>query len=260
MADSTWASGLQVSRWGKQLFYEAGYEIYWKKFMSDGKGSPIQVKHELDGSLKKGGKGKDVTFGLLENLDPTRSVSGDDTLEGNEESMTTYSQTVTTQMERNAVRDTGRFDNSKVLYEFRKEALADLKTWLAEFIDYTIFTALLASPTRTLIATGASLALTSRISAAKASLDGTGALIAPADISVLRKLAKVPAASAEKRIRPIKVDGRNYYVLIIHPEQAYDLKRNSEWQQAQREANVRGESNPIFSGALGVWDDVVGYA
>ena len=36
MADSNWASGLQVSRWAKQLFYEAGKEIYFEKFMGDG--------------------------------------------------------------------------------------------------------------------------------------------------------------------------------------------------------------------------------
>ena len=33
MADSNWASGLQVSRWAKQLYYETAKEIYFEKFM-----------------------------------------------------------------------------------------------------------------------------------------------------------------------------------------------------------------------------------
>ena len=49
MAQSTWASGLQVSRGAKQLWYEAGKEIYWKIFMADVPNFMIHHKHEHDG-------------------------------------------------------------------------------------------------------------------------------------------------------------------------------------------------------------------
>ncbi len=52
-------------------------------------------------------------------------------------------------------------------------------------------------------------------------------------------------------------DGKEYYILIVHPEVAYDLFTLSDWQTAQREANVRGDENPLFKGALGIWDGVV---
>ena len=58
-------------------------------------------------------------------------------------------------------------------------------------------------------------------------------------------------------MRPIKIDGVNHYVLFIHPWQAFDLKNNATYAQAQREAAARGEKNPIFTGALGVWDNVI---
>jgi hypothetical protein len=38
---------------------------------------------------------------------------------------------------------------------------------------------------------------------------------------------------------------------------AYDLAQNSTWRNAQQYANIRGEDNPIFSGALGVYDGVI---
>lgn len=254
MAQSTWASGLQVDRWARQLYYEATKEIYFQRFMGDDPGSMIQTKHELDG-----GEGKKLTFGLITNMlsGTTNSVSGDDVLEGNETAWSTYNFNITTQMERNAIRNTGEFDDSKVLYDFRREALALLRTWLAEFVDANIHNKLDASPTRSFRATGSSESITSRIGDAKADLDGTGALITPADISALKKFAKIPPGANELKIRPLRVGGRMYYVLLVHPQQAYDLQRNSEWAQAQREARSRGDDNPLFTGALGEWDGVV---
>jgi len=59
------------------------------------------------------------------------------------------------------------------------------------------------------------------------------------------------------QIRPIMVNGKKHYVMLIHPLQAKDLREETAWLQAQREANVRGEANPIFTGAYGVWDNVI---
>ncbi len=58
-------------------------------------------------------------------------------------------------------------------------------------------------------------------------------------------------------MKPIRVEGKDYYVLLLHPEVAYDLAQNSTWRNAQQYANIRGEDNPIFSGALGVYDGVI---
>lgn len=37
----------------------------------------------------------------------------------------------------------------------------------------------------------------------------------------------------------------------------YDLKTNSQFQQAMREAQIRGPENPLFKGATAIWDNVV---
>jgi N4-gp56 family major capsid protein len=58
-------------------------------------------------------------------------------------------------------------------------------------------------------------------------------------------------------IRPVIVDGKRWYVMLVHDLQLKDLRAETAWQQAQREANLRGLTNPIFSGMEGVWDGVI---
>ena len=150
---------------------------------------------------------------------------------------------------------------AKVLFDFRREALSVLKTWLAEKVDSDLFSSLSTSPSRTFRATDGSTSVGARANEASTAGSLTsGDTIVLADISAMKRLAQVPEGSSELRMRPIRVEGNDYYVLIIHPEVAYDLTQISAWQQAQREAMPRGSDNPLFSGALGIWDGVVIHA
>ena len=248
---ANWASGLQVSRWAKELQSEVSKGVYFSKFMGEGPGNAIHVKQMEEG------KGKDVTFGLVNQLTGS-AITGDSSLEGNEQSLSTFSNTVSTNQKRLAVRDTGKFANSKVLYDFRSTSLDLLKTQYAELIDADIFSALSAtSGTHAYYRADASSSVYAT-SDPKAALDAADA-ITLADISALKTLAQI-GGSANYRMRPIRVDGNDYYVLVVHPEVAYDLFQLSEFQQIQREAQVRGDSNPLFSGALGIYNGVVIHA
>ncbi len=245
---ANWATGLQVSRWAKELQSEVSKGVYFSKFMGEGPGSAIHVKQMEEG------KGKDITFGLVSQLSGS-AITGDSSLEGNEQSLSTYSNTVTTNQKRLAVRDTGKFADTKVLYSFRNTALDLLKTQYAELIDGDIFTSL--SPTSGTHAYWQADATTS----VYASTDPVGTLgvtdlISLEDISAMKTIAQIGGA-ANYRMRPIRVDGQDYYVLVVHPEVAYSLFTLAGWQTAQREAQNRGDSNPLFTGSLGVWDGVV---
>ena len=248
---ANWASGLQVSRWAKELQSEVSKGVYFSKFMGEGPGNAIHVKQMEDG------KGKDVTFGLVTQLTGS-AITGDSSLEGNEQSLSTFSNTVTTNQKRLAVRDTGKFANSKVLYDFRSTSLDLLKTQYSELIDADIFSALSAtSGTHAYYRADASASVyaTSDPKAALADADS----ITLADISAMKTLAQI-GGSANYRMRPIRVDGNDYYVLVLHPEVAYDLFELDEFQQIQREAQTRGDSNPLFKGALGIYNGVVIHA
>ena len=248
---ANWASGLQVSRWAKELQSEISKGVYFSKFMGEGPGNAIHVKQMEEG------KGKDVTFGFVSQLTGS-AITGDSSLEGNEQSLSTYSNTVSTNQKRLAVRDTGKFTNSKVLYDFRSTSLDLLKTQYAELIDADIFSALSpTSGTHAYYRADASASVYAS-SDPKAALDD-GDDITLADISAMKTLAQIGGA-ANYRMRPIRVDGDDYYVLVVHPEVAYDLFELDEFQQIQREAQVRGDSNPLFKGALGIYNGVVIHA
>lgn len=243
-----WASGLEVSRWAKELQVEVGKEIYFSKFMGEGPGNAIHVKQVEEGV------GKDVTFGLVTQLTGA-AILGDNDLEGSEQNLATYSNTVSLNQKRLAVRDSGKFRNSKVLYNFRSTALDLLKQQYAELIDADIFSALTATTANHAYYSAEAGGYSADGTDPKGDL-GAGDKIALNDISAMKTIAKIGGAFNYK-IRPLRVDGKEYYVLILHPEVAYDLFTLSDWQTAQREANVRGNDNPLFSGALGVWDGVI---
>jgi N4-gp56 family major capsid protein len=242
-----WDTQLNVSRWAKQLAYEVGKEIYFSKFMGDTFGSMIVSKTMPEG------KGADMTFGLVGLTGTVKA--GDATLEGAEDNLTSHDVTVTTAQRRFGVINAGKFDDSKVLYNFRQEALAQLKRVYAEDHDAQIFSAV----TKT---SGAGAYLRADNSASVyAATDPKAALAAAdlataADISKLKKMAILGTTKSSK-MKPIRVNGKDHFVLLLHPEAAYDLAQDTTWKNAQKYAQVRGEDNPLFSGALGVYDGVI---
>jgi hypothetical protein len=76
-------------------------------------------------------------------------------------------------------------------------------------------------------------------------------------ISVLKTYCKTGGDRTYVPVRPVKVSGKSYYVLLVHPDCMYDLKNDATFQQAMREAQIRGAENPLFKDATAIWDGVV---
>lgn len=60
----------------------------------------------------------------------------------------------------------------------------------------------------------------------------------------------------------MKVDGDDYYVMVLHTNQAKQLRTNTntgQWLDIQKAATTGdgSKNNPIFTGALGVYNGVV---
>lgn len=83
---------------------------------------------------------------------------------------------------------------------------------------------------------------------------------------------KMRALLAAPKFRPVKINGKGYYVIFIHPLQGMDLQYDTNWNTTQQQANVRGLLNPLFgktgmsnemermfSGVKGIWNDVIIY-
>ena len=259
MSEVLWNSSLEVSRWKKELFTQAKANTYMSRFFG-GSNAAVHVLTDL-----KGDKGKDVTFGLKMKIEGS-GITGDNTLAGNEVAIDTYTQTVTLDQLRQGVLSKGKMADKKVLIDFRMEALESLKIWFAETMEKDLIDTL-SGATGTLSAgvNSATWAFgdntytvwndngTIKTTTPAADLAAAQDVITPELISSAVARAKL----ANPKFRPIRAGGKDYYLLLVHPETAHELKNNSDWQSAQQNAMPRGTDNPMFTGALGMWDSVV---
>ena len=74
--------------------------------------------------------------------------------------------------------------------------------------------------------------------------------------------AVVNARTMATPIRPVKLNGMECYVAILHPYQVLDLRRNTstgQWLDIQKSAMMGGQiaSNPIFTGSVGLYNNVI---
>jgi N4-gp56 family major capsid protein len=177
------------------------------------------------------------------------------TLEGNEEKLTTYSFNLTLQELAHAVRDEGPMTRQRVAFSIDEESEQAIKDWGTEKIDDLCFTALRTSPTTIFYLSAATtVAKTGTAATAKA---GLAAKITPQLISHVKAWAKTGGNRSQTPLRPIKINGKKYYMIVTHPDSLYDLKRNTEFTQALREAEKRGKDHPLFEEAVAIWDGVI---
>lgn len=240
--ETRFASGdaLAAKLWSAKLYRETIKDIFFAKYTGVGADSIIEVKNDL---VKK--KGETITFGLRMRLTGDGVNTDNDDLEGNEEEMTFHDFDVTLEERGNAVKAKSKLDLQRPAFDLRTEFKAGLKDWLSEYIDRRTCTVLATSPTANRNIFGGDATSTADIEAADTLT------------TTLISKAKRAARLATPKIRPIKVDGENHYLMLCHDYQTKALKAETAWQNAQREGNVRGNKNPLFSGALGMWDGVV---
>ncbi len=245
MADTTVLTGDTAARkaWANRWWGEAIRETYWYRQGFVGKDAANNIITEVSDLEKE--QGDKYTYGRVARLTGA-GVQGDSDMEGSEEALAHYEDDVTLDQWRNAVRLKGKLTEQRFAERqgLRKHAKQQLKFWLARKIDNDIFTAQGTSPTKVFYGGDAT---------------GTGDIEAGDYMSLtLVRKAKVYAYKADPRIYPVRIKGRDYYVLVMHPDSMFDLKeQDARWDQAQREAAKRGEDNPLFSGAPGVFDGVI---
>lgn len=191
------------------------------------------------------------------------------TLEGLEEAVTPVSDTVLLDQLRFAERTAGKLTEQRAAFELRPQMKDNLAYQWARQCDELIFKKL-SGVTYTDDGSNtvgeAALANTSVLYGGGKTASGdltSGDKFVPNLVSRAKTLAKVGVrtdGTASWRIRPFMVSGKPYYGCWIHPYQALSMKDSDEWKQAQREAGLRGPENPIFTGASGIWDNVIKFA
>jgi N4-gp56 family major capsid protein len=250
----------------KALFHDIIGESYAGKFMGKSDGSLIQVKSETQKDA-----GDKITFGLRALLSGAGVTEGT-TLEGAEEAMVNYPDSVLINQLRHAVRSAGEMSEQRVPWSVREEARMALKDWWIERMEtclanqltgytdqadtrYTGFNATTAPTSGRLIVGGSETA--------EGSLSATTThAIKLADLDKAVAIAKTTSATRQ-RIRPVKIAGKDHYVCFLHPDQIYQLRRDASTQgnlwDVLRSQLQGGDikDNPLITGAMFMYNNVI---
>lgn len=267
-----------IKLWSKRLAREALKKTYIGKFIGTSDDSLIVEKKDT-----KKSEGDRIRCTLRMQLNE-RGILGDGTLEGNEESLTTYTDDLLIDQLRHAVRSAGKMTEQRIPFSIREEARTGLSDWWAGRMDRSWFnhmagfTASGAITERGETYDGGDLAYTGQNatiapdSTAHYRLDGTSGLVSAAsdedidsadtmDLTILDDL-KAEAETRSPVIRPIKLNGENHYCVFLDTLQARDLRKNTntgQWQDIQKAAMQGGKitKNPIFTGSLGMYNNMI---
>lgn len=227
--------------WAKKVWHEGVKDSYFDKFTAMDGSNVVHQNKDLTNV-----KGDSVVFGLMMNLTGSGVEGNRQKLSGAEDTLNIYDFTVQTQLVRNAV---SRFeaDDQRSQFDMLKEIKVVLKQWLSDWLDNKLISKLSYNP--------------SNGEVLYASAAGTQSSITANDklTTTIISRAKRKAMMHAPKVQPIKVDGMDKYIMLVHPWAARDLKDDPKWLAAQQNANVRGSKNPIFTGALGEYDGVILY-
>ena len=236
--------------WSRKVYEEAKAKHFWQRFSGpEGSGMPFIIKEEL---LTQ--PGDVIHISQLANLTGA-GVTGENRLRGNEEKLSLAEVQVTPEWNRHAVSDTAKA-NKQIMHDFRMKASAALSYWMASKMDTSAWTA-----ARTTASAGFEATTIDQVFGNNAtSLDTIDA----ADVLSVAEIRKGAAILESKNVQKVAVPGmpagEGYYLLFIHPWQAYSLKSDSEWISNHQSASERGATNPLFTGALGEVDGVIVHA
>lgn len=227
-------AAMVVSLWGQELLYQAREQIFWDRFSGQaGSNAPIIWNTDL---TKANGETVKVDFVSKAS---GAGVSGTTTLRAAEEEATFYQLDVTVAYKRNAFA-VHKADQKKTVHQLSEWGRVLSANWLADAIDNDIFDKLDAQTTNRLYGGAAT---------SKATLTAGDTLTAAL-------ISKARAKARSLYIPQINVGGRMLYIMVVSSFAAYDLKQDTTWREAQREAQARGNDNPLLSGMLGIYDGV----
>lgn len=255
--------------WGEKTWRQAEKDAYFNdgRFVGTTSNSLIQVNTDLTKQ-----KGDRINTPLRARLISDGKVD-DEAIEGQEKALTFYNHQTTIHKRKEAVRLDGEMTEQRTKIRLRSEAKDSLALWLAEIRDTDVLMGLsgLANGAGTI---GAVAPSAHRKFYGGQTTDGIGGVEAVAGdanivatdgkhlfgtlvISHLKRMAKTDGGSAYCKMRPIIIGGKEWYVLFASQWHIKALRAENAWLNAQKDANVRGLDNPIFSGAAGVWDGVI---
>lgn len=263
-----------VKKFSGLLAVDTAREMYWEQsFIGKGRTAkaPIMQLTELENDA-----GELITYDLSMQL-TGQPVEGDDVQEGTEEQLKFFTDQVYIDQARGGVSSGGRMTRKRTLHNLRMVGKDRQAEWWARLFDEMIFCYL--SGARGINAdfiypttwTGrANNALTAPDSYhlhvagghAKATLVADDKMsLAELDKALVKAKAMGGGTQGVPKIKPIKINGKDHFVVVMSTRQASDLRiatGTGAWLDLQKAAtSAEGRNNPIFKGGLGMYNGIV---
>lgn len=254
---------LAVKNWSRRMDVEALKGTFYADYIST---SDFSLAREMTETKK--GAGDSITWGLTA-LATGEGVTENQTLEGNEESLTTFSDSLIINQLRHGIRvpARGNINDQRVLHDSRESAYMVLKRWMSDRLDTQFFNQLAGNTaqlnTKYLGFNTALGPSTNRWLRAKAiasdqlvAADSTATFV----LSLIDK-CRNRATTASPPIDPITSLGKDIdYVMFVHPDQVLSLRADATtaggWfdLQGKRLQGGEGDKNALYTGAIGVYN------
>ena len=272
-------TGDQLQMWSRDFWKVARNQSFINQFAGTGSNAMVQRVTELT----KNQKGTKANITLLADMTGD-GITGDNTLEGNEEALRAYDITIELDQLRFANRIAGRLTDQKTVVNFREQSRDALAYAMADRCDQLAFLTLSGvaytyKNTGGLRTTSSSaghelvdLEFASDVSAPtnKRHLrvdvsGGTSTLetgdttaVAATDKISYRDIVNLKAYAKDNYIRGIRGAGnQETFHMFVTPQQMADLKLDSDFLANVRNAGVRGSANSLFAGSSSLMVDGV---
>jgi len=268
-------TGDQLQAWSRDFWRVARNASFINQFAGTGQNAAVQRITELT----KSEKGTKANLTLLADMTGD-GITGDNTLEGNEEALRAYDITIELDQLRFANRIAGRVADQKTIVNFRETSRDMLAYAMADRMDQLAFLTLsgLAYTNKTNGAlrttsgtTGhelVDLEFASDVSAPTTNrhrrisgddiLAGDTTAITATDKIGYKHIVNLKAYAKDNFIRGMRAAGnQEVFHLFVTPQQMADLKLDSDFLANVRNAGVRGPNNELFAGSSSLMVDGV---
>lgn len=262
-----------VKRWATGLAVDVDTKSYFaRRFIGTGSNNIIERKTDLEDDA-----GDEIRFDLNMRLRGEMTY-GDEIVEGKEDALTFYQDTVKIDQARKGVSAGGRMTRKRTLHDYRQLARERTGEYMAEWIDDGFFAYLSGDSTLAAIngdskfksafagnaiqAPDAGHLMYAGAATSKATLAATDKIT----VNLIERAAVKPTTMNQEDqdavdMTPVNVDGGQHFVLLMHDYQKFDLRTETgeagwiRYQQAA--AGAEGRNNPLFKGNTGMIGDVV---
>lgn len=259
-----------VKVWSRKTEREVLKKTIIGRLLGSTSDAGVQVKDEL-----KKGPGDRIRMSLRMQLTDDPIVGQGTSMEGNESELDYYTDDLYIEQVRTAVRWYGGISDQRVVYDQREEAKVALSDRGADLLDRW-FINQVAGNTVTGLSTG--YTGLQAVTAINASADANHYINAETpdiggasndqdlDSGDLPSLLLADeflrrAKTLSPAIRPLKMNGEDVYLWIMHPNQTLDLQTTAGnlWLTIQQNLLTGGaiKDNPLLNGALGRYKNVI---